>query len=208
MLLDFKKLIEKYDIPITGIIQIGSNYAQEDELFNNIGIQNKIYIEPCQKAFKFLKEKFNQVENVTLFNVACGEKKEFKEMFVESQNGGASNSFLKPKLHTELFPHITFEEKEMVEVVKLDDLTFDRTKYSILMMDCQGAEGFIIKGGTETLKTINFVYTEVLTAELYEDNFLINDLDVLLSDFKRAETSLTNFEYGDALYVRKNKKIL
>ena len=43
-------------------------------------------------------------------------------MYVESANQGQSSSILRPNLHLKQYPHITFDEKETVEMVRLDDL--------------------------------------------------------------------------------------
>jgi hypothetical protein len=54
------------------------------------------------------------------------------------------------------------------------------------------------------LDKINYIYTEVNSNYLYKDCSLINDIDDYLSkfNFERVETSMTKFEWGDALYVK------
>lgn len=199
-------MMKKYQINPSGIIQIGSNEAQEDCILNELGIKKKIYIEPCQKAFNILSEKFGNNEDIILFNCACGEKSEVKTMFIESSNNGQSNSLLKPLLHEKIYPSIVFDKIEQVRVSALDDLDYNRIEYDLLMMDCQGCEGLIVKGAKESLKHINWIYTEVMTKELYENCTLLPDFDLLLPDFGRIETQLTECYWGDALYKRKDIK--
>lgn len=206
MTMDFESMVEKHGITASGVIQIGCNEAQEDTLFDQLGIKHKIYIEPCAKAFDVLSKKFSGNKNVILFNYACGEKSETRNMFVESSNNGQSNSLLKPYLHEEIYPNIVFDKNELVQVIRLDDLDFKREEYPLLVMDCQGGEGMIIKGAENSLKHINWIYTEVMTAELYKNCVLMQDLDRMLPDFERIETTLTPCHWGDALYKRRDIK--
>jgi hypothetical protein len=117
-------------------------------------------------------------------------------------NLGMSNSLLKPKKHLEYYPSIAFEETEVVLVNRLDD--FKITDCNLLVMDVQGAELLVLKGATETLKYIDYIYTEVNIQEMYEGCALMGDLDNYLKDFTRVETKLTRKRsWGDALYIKK-----
>jgi hypothetical protein len=55
-------------------------------------------------------------------------------------------------------------------------------------MDVQGYEGEVIKGATETLKHIDYIYSEVNRGQTYAGNMEIDEFDELLKDFKRVET--------------------
>ena len=74
-------------------------------------------------------------------------------------------------------------------------------------MDCQGYEGEILKGATETLKHIDIIYTEINTGETYENNMLVTDMDKFLEPFGfvRVETFLPspNWTWGDAIFVKR-----
>ena len=53
-----------------------------------------------------------------------------------------------------------------------------------------------------------YIYTEINTNTLYKDCALVSEIDEYLSKygFIRVETSMTPFEWGDALYIKINKK--
>ena len=57
-----------------------------------------------------------------------------------------------------------------------------------------------------TLKDIDAIVTEVSCTELYEGCALIEDLDAFLlkQGFRRVNTIVNMFSWGDALYVRKH----
>ena len=65
----------------------------------------------------------------------------------------------------------------------------------------------MIKGAAETLKNIDTIYTEVNRAEVYEGCVQIDELDYLLSDFERVETSWAGGTWGDAIYKRKAREV-
>jgi len=203
MLIDFKKSARKHLLNIRGVIVIGAHTAEEHDTYLQLGIHNLIYIEPCEKAFSELHNRFwKEADRITLIKAACADYSGTATMFVESANTGMSNSLLQPKKHLDYYPNIKFTDTEEVNVIKLDDIPFDRGKYNLLVMDCQGAEGLILKGAINTLKNIDYIYTEINTAEIYEGCAQLDEIDRLLSDFVRVETKLTNAEWGDALYRR------
>jgi hypothetical protein len=72
-------------------------------------------------------------------------------------------------------------------------------------MDVQGYELEVLKGATETLKRVDYVYCEVNRDEVYEGNAYVEELDEFLSSYgmERVETSWEGQIWGDALYIKK-----
>ena len=73
-------------------------------------------------------------------------------------------------------------------------------------MDVQGFEDRVLRGATETLKHIDYLFSEANRSEMYETCCMIDDLDKLLSDFTRVETGWAspNHGWGDSLYIKSN----
>lgn len=224
MMIPLKETLDKYGLKPKGVIQVGSHWAEEHEEFVKCGIERFVYIEPCKEAFDVICEKLGwgktpeevvrshyemtgvvitnqQKDNVLICNVACGPEEKEMPMYVSHQNQGQSNSLLKPEGHLSQHPEIIFDDAEVVKVVTLDSL---KVTGDLLVMDCQGYEGEVLKGGIETLKQVSIIYTEVNRGQTYEGNMEIEEIDNLLSDFKRIETfwPSPNYTWGDALYVR------
>lgn len=205
MLLDFNSLVEKYDMKIKGVCQIGAHFGEENNLYVQNGIIKRIYIEPSSKSFKVLRDKFDGDENVILVNVACGEKEETMVSYMDSTNQGMSSSLLIPKDHLVQHKEVVFDEAGLWKVVRLDDIPFERKDYNLINIDVQGFEDRVFRGATETLKHIDYIFSEVNRSEMYEGCAMIEDLDAILSDFKRVETGWAspNHGWGDACFVRK-----
>jgi len=204
MLIDFNSLVSKYNLKPTGVIHVGAHHGQELESYRMGGIRNIHFIEPCKAAYEILELRMEQEEGVRCYRVACGTIQGEAIMHVESRNKGQSNSLLKPMKHLVQFPDIVFNESEVVEVTPLDNLNIQGC--NLLNMDVQGFEAEVLRGATQTLKGIDYIYTEVNRDEVYEGCARIEQLDKLLEDFVRVETNWAGGTWGDALYIREKAK--
>lgn len=210
MLLNFTELLKKYNIHTSGVICVGAHFGEEDNDYLANGILHRIYIEPCAQAFEELKRRFHRVPDVKLFNLACGDEVGRGIMYTGDNtiNKGQSNSLLKPALHLSIHPEVEFPDTEEVDVDLLDNLDLQPEliawKYKLLVMDCQGYETHVIRGAERTLDNIDYIYTEINFGDVYENCGKAEELDELLSDFKRVETGpLVGGLWSDCLYIRK-----
>lgn len=216
MLIDLKYLIKKYNLNIRGIIQVGSHWAEEYECFKDEGINFFVFIEPCKAAFEVIRKKIEPINLdktnstfISCFNRAISNYEGTAIMNIETKNNGQSNSLLKPKKHLESYPDIVFNGEEEVKVSTLDSLDFDifgRGQTNMLVMDTQGTELSVLKGGIETLQFIDYIYTEINTDDVYENCCRVEEMDefLILFGFKRVETKMTSQGWGDAFYIKSN----
>ena len=102
-------------------------------------------------------------------------------------------------------PWINFEGTEEVEVKTLD--SYNIKGYNFINIDVQGYEMEVFKGGKNTLEGIDYIYSEVNKAELYEGCAQMSELDSFLGGygFERVETYWPEdwYNWGDALYIKK-----
>ena len=206
MLLNLVKLSEKYDMKIDGVFHIGAHFGQENSIYNQIGIKNKIFFEPLPHTFDKLVENING--DGICVNAALGNKNGVVEMFVESVNQGQSSSVLEPVLHTKQYPNIVFNEKKKVTMTTLDDYVKEGvniTNYNFINIDVQGYELEVFKGAKKTLENIDYIMSEVNRDEVYKDCPMVEDLDTYLSiyGFERVETTWDGGTWGDAFYVKR-----
>jgi hypothetical protein len=115
--------------------------------------------------------------------------------------------------HKIYHPSVYVTEKISVTSKTLDTLfeenNIDAKKYNFLNIDIQGAEYLAFLGSNKTLEKIDYVYSEVNEGTLYKDCGLISDIDNLLSKygFKRVETDMSPWEWGDAFYVKEKNNL-
>lgn len=204
MLISFSEMVKKYNMNITGIIHIGAHYGEEIPEYVNNNINDIILFEPLSDNFSILEQNVKHLNaNIQGYQVALGSSPGFVTMYVSS-NQKQSSSILKPKVHLTQHPDVSFPSTEEVEVKTLDQ--FEITTCNFINMDVQGYELEVLKGGSKTLKNIDYVYCEVNRDEVYENNALIEEIDEYLQkyDIIRVETDWSGGTWGDALYVKSN----
>lgn len=200
-MLDFPKLFHKYNLKIKGVIIVGAFYGVvEEKMFKELGVNNLAFFEPLDWGFNILRANFEGKHFIQ--QCAIGNYDGEAVIIGEADNSGMSSSILKPKKHLEYYPYIHFNYQFIVPIHRLDYFNFS-SDYNLLDIDTQGYELEVLKGATETLKHIDYIYTEVNREELYESCPMVEQIDEYLSEFKRVETNWVPQGFGDALYIRK-----
>lgn len=208
MLFDLQTLINKYNLNIKGAIHIGAHHGQEVDTYINNNIKNIICFEPVSSSFSQLFKL--QQNKCDLFQLALGNAN--TKIKINLASNEESSSILIPKIHIDQHPHITFDNEEIVQMVKLDDfMTFYKSngnnktkKFNFINIDVQGYELEVFKGAEKTLNEIDYINAEVNNDILYENCVLISELDTYLSKYKfiRVETNWQGGTWGDALYIK------
>jgi len=187
---------------INGCIHVGAHEGQEYPIYKYFGINNLIFYEPLSKNFENLKSKVDA--SVILRQVALGDVVGEIEMYLEPR--GLSSSILEPEYHLEQYPQIKFNDKETVKITKLDNESFDRSKFNFLNVDVQGYELEVFKGAIKTLCYIDMIICEINRKNMYKNCPLVEEIDEFLSPFgfKRAFTywQLDGGTWGDGLYLK------
>lgn len=198
----FKKHIDK---SINGIIQVGAHYGQEVSDFLTL-TDNILLFEPQKKAFEQLLktiEKYDTIkaEQFALGNMDSGDI----EMYIANTNDAQSSSLLEPYKHLHQYPNCQFKSKENVKITSINHYFTDKKfNYNLLVIDTQGYELEVLKGGSNYLSKIDFILTEVSNQELYKNCVLIEDLDCFLKthNFVRSTTDWEGESWGDAIYIK------
>jgi len=202
MLIDLVKIKQKYRLEIEGVLHIGAHFGQENKVYEELQIKNRIFFEPLSNNFRKLSE--NVGSEYILIKKALGNFEGTTEMYVEVANSGQSSSVLKPSLHLVQYPHITFPSKETVEITKLDNVEFSRNDFNFINIDVQGYELEVFKGAEKTLESIDYIMTELNIEELYEDCARLDSVEEYLSKFgfKLVETDWSGFTWGDGFFIK------
>lgn len=192
MLIDIDNLISKFNIKLTGVIHVGGHVGEEIPIYKKY--TNNIHVfEPQEHCFAKIDPSVNK------YCVALGEKEEILSLYIANNN--QSSSLLKPKKHLTEHPDVLFTDLKSIKVMPLD--SFNITDCNFINIDVQGYELSVLKGSINTLKHIEYVYTEINISEIYENCAMIEDLDNFLNNFTRVETQLCGSHgWGDAFYVR------
>ncbi len=167
----FKK---KFNNKLLDIIDIGAHKGETvDLLLNNFKI-NKIYaFEPNKNLFSVLKKKFDKNNNVMMYNMGIGQKKEYKNLNIMVDSSSStfnninrkSNYFKrKQRIFNFFFKNLEFiRSQQQIEVNKLSNIIDIQNinKVDLLKIDTEGYEYNVLKGiKNEDFKKIKFIYFE------------------------------------------------
>lgn len=205
MLIPLQDLHAKYDLKIKGVIHIGAYQAEELPAYLECDVPHIIWIEALPNLAEDLKRRFMEDSTQRVINAAISDNTEEVSFMVT--NNQASSSILEFGTHLKHHPRV-WEEKRidvttqpMVDIIPVYNINM--LEYNFLNIDIQGAELKALKGMGDYLDMIDYLYLEVNEEEVYKGCALLPELDEFLKDFKRVETDITRYNWGDAFYIRK-----
>ena len=205
MLIPLIDLKNKYNLNIKGVIHIGAYNAEEYPAYMECGVKNVIWIEALGSLSHKLKMRFKDNKTQKVINAIISDKEEDAQFIIT--NNEASSSLLELGTHLQHHPRVWEDHRELVFTITMDEVILQNpinmNGYNFLNIDIQGAELKALKGIKDNLKHIDYLYLEVNEEEVYKDCCLVGDLDDYLTDFKRVETEMTKYNWGDALYIHK-----
>jgi FkbM family methyltransferase len=170
------KELSKYIINPTVIVEAGASDGIDTLNFVKNFQNATIYaVEPVKEQFDALVTKFKSFNNVKLFQVALSNKSEISNIFVGKTygplGGMGSSSILKPSLHLQYWPEISFNKTQLSKTVTLDKFIVD-TKIKIidlLWLDIQGMELEVMKSSIKSMqKQVKFLHLEISRIKFYD----------------------------------------
>ena len=204
MLIPLPKMIKDYNLNITGIVHVGANEGQEAPIYALAGITDVIFIEAIPEVYSKLVKRTAAYKPCCI--QACLSDTEKEVEFNIANNEGQSSSYLEFGTHKENHPDVEFIDKLTLRTTTLNKLV-DKYAFfkgcNMLIMDIQGAELDVLKGGSKMIDQADYIYLEVNEDEVYKGCGTVDQIDAYLKDFTRIETRMTSAGWGDALYIRK-----
>lgn len=207
MLINFNDIVKKYGVP-KGIIHIGAHLMEERDVYLQNEIENIVWIEANPEVFSKIKH-VNNNSNEYAFNYAITDV-DFENVELKVTNNGQSSSILDLYLHKKYHPNIYVINTISVLTITMNTLLMNKNlnidNYDFINLDIQGAELLALKGFGNLLNKVKYIYTEVNINDIYKNCALLDQIDDYLKffNFSRVEIKMTEYEWGDALYI-KNK---
>ena len=199
---------------ISGIIHIGANEGQEREKYKKYSL-SVIWIEPIPGIYEQLIKNISNYPNQIAFKCLLTDLDNQSIEFKIANNNGASSSIFNLGLHTEVWPDVNFTSSISLKSLTLTSLVknkkIDLKNYQALLIDTQGSELLVLKGGSEILKNFKYIITEAADFESYINGCKIDDLYNFLKDHGFKEVLKTKFaehpklgSYYDVVYQNMN----
>ena len=198
---------------VRGVIHVGANEGQERDLYAQLGLR-VIWIEPIPEVFAVLKTRLSGYASQLAFEYLVTDRDNSEHQFHIANNGGASSSILDLKLHKDVWPDIAYDRTVTMRGITLASLLkkegFNPFDYPALVMDVQGSELLVLKGGETVLPAFRFIKTEVPDFEAYAGCCQLGDIEMFLKQRGFREFSRHRFasrpaggSYYDIVYERR-----
>lgn len=201
-------IFEKYKfcIPNKGILHIGAHICEERDLYNSINMTDDkvLWIEAISEIVDKVKK---ENPNINIIQAVITDKDNEDINFMITNNHQSSSIFN--------FETHSIEHPEVIEIARrqlksitintiLDNNNIPYDNFDFINLDLQGAELKALQGATKILPYIKSIYCEVNIKKLYDGAVLLPELDNFLYSygFKRIETFMTKYGWGDAIYIR------
>lgn len=207
MLIDLETLIYKYKISPKGVLHLGAHLGEEAEIYERCRLHNVIWIEANPSLIGELTRNVEKYSTHRVFSFLISDT-DGETQNLRITNNGQSSSIFDFGVHKIHYPGVFFTEEVTLTTKTIDTFIDENSirmeNYDFLNIDLQGAELKALQGMKRSIASINYIYTEVNTASVYQGCPLISEMDEFLSSygFRRGETYMTPFEWGDALYIR------
>jgi len=204
---DVLTILCQNQINIIGTFHIGAHECEELAFYNQLGLKNEdiIWIDAINS--KVIEATNRGIPNV--YNAVITDKDDVEVTFNVSNNV-QSSSVLEFGTHSSEHPEVVYVDKTHHLSITIDTFfernNIDASKYNFWNFDIQGAELMALKGATKSIKYAKAIYLEVNEKELYINCGLIGEIDTFLAqyNFKRVLTHMTEYGWGDALYIVNN----
>lgn len=207
MLFGIDELKSRLNKRVTGVIHVGAHKAEELEVYRELGVTKTIWIEANPGMLGHIIDRTILSPGQSI-HLAAAHEKDFEMVRLNVANNGESSSILDLDYHKIAHPHIHYVEQVNIPTRRVDSILieggYDSKLFNFMNIDVQGAELLVLKGSTNILENVDFIYSEVNERSLYKDCALIHQIDEFLSHygFRRDFTKMTQFGWGDALYVK------
>lgn len=205
---DVIKMIKHNGIHIKGILHVGAHTCEELPTYREWGVDpsNMVWVDANDELTQ--NNKIRGISNC--YTAALDNVERDAEFHVASNM--QSSSLLEFGTHSASYPHITFTKTLSVRTMTLSMFfakhNLNPKDYNVWNFDIQGNELNVFKGSEELLKYADVIYTEVNNGEVYKNNGVLSEIDEILNrnGLIRICTTMTDQNWGDALYVRKRSQ--
>jgi FkbM family methyltransferase len=152
-----------------GVIHVGANEGQERDTYARYGLP-VIWIEPIPDVFAKLQRNIGSYPRQKAFRYLLTDKDDDVCMLHVASNLGASSSILELGAHPEIWPEIHYTNAIQLNSTTLATFIaaegIDASAYDTLVLDTQGCELSIMKGGD--LTQFRHIKTEAADFEVYK----------------------------------------
>lgn len=204
MLVKPRELKRYWNITPIGVLHVGAHLGEEKELYEEANWGPIIWVEAQPDLAQNLKQKVSHSAD-QVYCATIWDKNDVRLKLNISSNSGSS-SLLEFGTHKDSYPEISFTREIDVVTTRLDSLLTSAKLPNFLNLDIQGVELQALRSLGDLINSLDYIYVEINTKEVYRGCTRLDDLDDFLSKagFKREITRrYLRHGWGEALFIRK-----
>lgn len=207
MLIPMAVQVKEYGVRPRRCLHVGAHLAEEAPAYFRAGARDFWWIEANEEKERPLSKALRRARgNHQLTIAAVTSPDKAGKGTLHLADNGQSTSLLEPGTHLVHHDTVHFVGERQVTTTTIDALGGEAFAPDYLALDIQGAELDALRGATDTLASVRWVYSEVNTEAVYKGCALLDEMDAFLGGlgFARMVTSMAgDAGWGDALYTRK-----
>ncbi len=191
-----------------GVIHVGANDGGERDVYKQWDLA-VLWVEPIPSVFDKLSYNIEDYPKQLAVNALLTDQPGKIYKFNISNNEGHSSSVLELKLHKDIWPEVWHDKQIDIMSTTLDSIVHDAGKYDALVIDTQGSELLVLKGGEWVLRHSKWIKVEAADFEAYENCATVQSVTQYLTQrgfqLKRKDMFATRpggGTYFDLLFVR------
>jgi FkbM family methyltransferase len=197
---------------LRGILHVGANVGQECATYAQRGL-NVAWIEPIPNVFSRLQGNIQPYPQQRAYNYLVTDQDDEIYTFHVASNDGSSSSILELGDHKDIFPNIGYVQTLELTSVTLTTMVarerIDLSKFDMLLLDTQGSELLVLKGGEPLLNRFRFVQIEVADFDAYKGCCKLDEVAAFMlpkgfveCHRKRTSTHPNGGQYFEITYGR------
>lgn len=203
MLISVSELVCNYGCNPKIVWHLGGHNAEELDDYLSNGSQEIHWFEANPELALNLQSKLMGIPNQYVIPKAAWHADE-EVLTFKITNKTMSSSLYDLKIHSEKYPDIVKAKSVDVKTITLNTYSIGREVPNLINLDIQGAELDALKGASNFLDQVSYIYTEVSYIELYKNAPLAKEIDLYLNafGFKRVVTrKVPRDGWADVLYI-------
>lgn len=195
-----------------GVIHVGANVGQERFEYAKRRLP-VIWIEPIPEIFSQLQRNIAPYPEQSAYRRLITDSDGRDYSFNVASNAGASSSILALGEHKTVWPGVDYVETLAMQSISLDSFmrkeAVPSSKFDTLVLDTQGSELLVLKGGVRTLAKMKWVKVEAADFDSYIGCAKADEIDAFMLGQGFRVLQRTRFPdlgkvgtYYDITYVR------
>jgi FkbM family methyltransferase len=157
-------------LDVTGVVHVGANTGQERDKYARHGLA-VLWVEPIPDVYAQLTQNIRGYNRQQALQALITDVDDQPCVFHIANNQGESSSIFDLKEHKSVWPEVHYQSEITLQSITLTSLfareQIDAGRYQAWILDAQGAELLVLKGGLPLLKGVKYIKTEVADFDAY-----------------------------------------